>query len=298
MVAIRYFNSVDIKDDMNYDKLRLRLPAVGAAVIIVLGVLGLVRKCGGTDQGLSADYERPGGDTLAVAIEMSPLTYSFSNDTAEGFDYEILRDIAREHDIALSLHPFSNLDKAFKELYDGDYDLLVASIPTTNALKEYFPLTDAVYLDKQVLVQRADSAGGRGPISSQEQLMGDTVWVSEGSPYLTRLRNMSHELGDSIYVATLPEYSSEHLAILTALGEVKHAVVSEAIAKKIAADYPQLDIGTPISFNQFQCWAVAPGDSALLDSLNSWLKQFRATPAYKALADKYLEDRTKLKAEE
>lgn len=45
---------------------------------------------------------------------------------------------------------------------------------------------------------------------------------------------------------------------------------------------------TPISFRQFQCWAVAPGDNALLDSLNTWLTQFKATEAYRKLTEKYL----------
>lgn len=99
---------------------------------------------------------------------------------------------------------------------------------------------------------------------------------------------MSRELGESIYVVSPDKYSSEHLAILTALGEVKQAVVNEAIARRIAADYPILDIDTQISFNQFQCWAVAPGDSTLLDSLNVWLNSFKGTPAYHRLAEKYL----------
>ena len=188
--------------------------------------------------------------------------YTLRNDTAEGFDYQILRDIAAAHGLTVKFFPVAQLDEAFQGLYDHDYDMVVASMPATKALKEYFPLTDAVYLDKQVLVQRADSAGGRGKVLSQEQLLRDTVYVAEGSPFKTRLRNMSHELGETIYVETLPKYSSEHLAILTALGEVKQAVVSESVAKHIAHEYPQLDVSTPISFNQFQCWAVAPGDSA------------------------------------
>ena len=125
-------------------------------------------------------------------------------------------------------------------------------------------------------------------MTSQEQLIGDTVWVAEGSPFNTRLRNMIRELGDSIVVVSEPGYSSEHLAIRTALGEVKQAVVNEAVARHIAKRYPCLDISTPISFNQFQVWAVAPGDTVLLDSLNVWVNEFKKTPQYRALADKYL----------
>lgn len=264
------------------------MPVILSLIIIALGAIGYVRHFGSGDYAVAAKYEKPKGDTIAVAIEMSPLTYTLRNDTAEGFDYSILTGIAAEHGLTVRFYPFSQLEPAFRELNHGRYDILIASLAATNTLKNFFEVTDPVYLDRQVLVQRADSVGGRGPVTSQEQLMHDTVWVAEGSPFATRLRNMSRELGDTIFVMSSPQYSSEHLAILTALGEVKHAVVNEAVARDIAADYPQLDIGTPISFNHFQCWVVTPGDSVLLDSLNVWIKEFKQTPQYRRLADKYL----------
>lgn len=274
---------------MNVNNIYRRMPVIVAAVIVLLGAVGLVRRCTTAGPRVGYEYRRPGGDTLAVAIEMSPLTYTLHNDTVEGFDYQILRDITSAHGMAVRFYPVAQLDRAFADLYHHKYDLLVASMPSTSALKEYFPLTDAVYLDKQVLVQRRDSTG-RGAVTSQEQLLGDTVWVAEGSPGMTRLRNMSRELGDTIFIMSEPRYSAEHLAILTALGEVRQSVVNEGIARHIAADYPDLDIDTPISFNQFQVWAAAPGDSALVDSLNTWLTQFKLTPQYRALSHRYLDD--------
>ncbi len=264
------------------------MPVILSLIIIALGAIGYVRHFGSGDYAVAAKYEKPKGDTIAVAIEMSPLTYTLRNDTAEGFDYNMLSEIAAEHGVAVRFYPFSQLEPAFRDLYDRRYDILIASLTSTNSIKNFFALTEPVYLDRQVLVQRADTIGGRGPVTSQEQLMHDTVWVAEGSPFATRLRNMCKELGDTIFVMSSPRYSSEHLAILTALGEVRHAVVNEAVARDIAADYPELDINTPISFNNFQCWAVAPGDSVLLDSLNVWIKEFKQTRQYRRLADKYL----------
>ena len=273
---------------METKKIHGRASVIIAVLVIVLGFIGFARRCSSDSESVAMQYSRPQGDTIAVAIEMSPLTYTLHNDSAEGFDYSILKDIAAEHGLTVVFYPVTQLEKAFEKLDRHEYDILVASLPSTKTLKKYFPLTDAVYLDKQVLVQRRDSVGGRGPVLSQEQLMGDTVLIAEGSPFGTRLRNMTKELGDSIFVVSDPQYSSEHLAILTALGEVRQAVVSEAVARHIADKYPMLDIETPISFTQFQCWAVAPGDSALLDSLDVWLKDFKNTPRYRELSDRYL----------
>lgn len=265
------------------------LPVLLGVVLAILIVTGIFRRCsedGGSR--IVSEFVRPSGDTLSVAIEMSPLSYFLSNDTAQGYDYDMLRDISSRHNVPMVFHPFTRLDDALNGLENGTYDLVAASLPATTALKERFRLTEPVYLDKQVLVQRRDTSTGAPAITSQEQLLKDTLWIAEGSPFITRLQNMSNELGDTIHVISEKDYSPEHLAILTALGEVKQAVVNEEVARRIAKDYPVLDISTPISFNQFQTWAVAPRDSVLADSLDSWLKAFKETPAYTQLRAKYI----------
>ena len=162
-------------------------------------------------------------------------------------------------------------------------------MPATGALKEVFPLTDAVYLDKQVprattrLRQHLQAHKFPGTIAWRHR------WVAEGSPAMTRLRNISFELGDSIHVRGGGDRSAEHLGIMVALGEIRHAVVGEAVARRLADDYPNLDVETPISFNQFQTWAVAPSDSTLLRALNEWLDAFKKTERYRRLCNEYLD---------
>ena len=273
---------------MNPKKLGGRLPVIIILAVVILAAIGIYRRHEGGKSTLADTYRRPRGDTLAVAIEMGPLTYNFRNDTAAGFDYEILRDIGRRHGVDMVFHPVGQLAEAFERLNEGDYDLLVASMPSTRTLKSYFPVTDPVYIDRQVLVQYADSTSD-AYVASAAQLRGATVWLVEGSPFRTRILNMSSELGDSIHLATIPGQSAENLAMLTAKGLIPRAVVSEAAARRIAADYPGLSISTPVSLSHFQCWAVAPGDSVLLDSLNTWLAAFKTTPAFTALTQKYLQ---------
>ena len=264
-----------------------RLPILIIIIILAFAGIGIMRRCTIEDSTLADDYIRPGHDTIAVAIEMSPLTYTLRHDTASGFDYDILCDIARTHNLHLKFHPVSDLDRAFRGLDEGKYDLLVASMPATTALKEFFPLTEPVYIDRQVLVQRRDS-DSIVAVTSQKELLEDTVWIPDGAPYSSRLKNLAAELGGNIYFESKPEYSAEHLAIMTALGNIPRAVVNENIARHLTAEYPQLDISVPISLNQFQVWAVAPGDSILLDSVNSWLLQFKQTAAYDSLTTRYI----------
>ena len=47
-----------------------------AFIIVILGAIGFVRRCSGNSGDIVNEYVKPGGDTIAVAIEMSPLTYT------------------------------------------------------------------------------------------------------------------------------------------------------------------------------------------------------------------------------
>lgn len=271
-------------------KLSSRLPLVVAAVILIFIGIGAARRC--SEDGRSSLAEKlvhPGDDTLAVAIEMSPLTYTFANDTADGFDYQIIKAITSEHGVAAEFFPVANLEEAYTGLKEGKYDIVVANMPATAKLREYFPLTEAVYLDRQVLVQRRNDSTGVGEVGSALDLRDDTVFIPTGSPVRSRIENMSREMGDTVFIETLPGHNAEHLAIMTATGGIPRAVVAEAVARRVAADYPQLDYSTAVSFNQFQVWATAPGDTTLRDSLNSWLSTFSNSDAYRVLAKRYLE---------
>lgn len=280
--------SIKAKHTMKDSNTRRRLPLIVLCIIVGLMVTGTVRQCCGDRRSqLVQTYSRPSGDTLSVAIEMSPLTYTFENDTAEGFDYSIITALADSHNLPVKFCPVGNLEDAYRGLYDGKYDLLVGTMPATVRLREFFPLTDAVYLDRQVLVQRADTSGS-GAVKSQLDLRGDTVYIAAGSPLRLRLQNMARELGDTIHIVELPGLNSEHLVIMAASGDIPRAVVSSSVARRLATDYSELDTSVPLSLNQFQVWAVAPGDSLLLDSLNLWLREFRQTAAYDSLCARYL----------
>lgn len=212
------------------------------------------------------------GDTINVAIEISPTGVTMQADTLGGVYYDLLNAAARRHRRPVKFHPFTLLSTALKGLDEGRYQLVVSDIPATAELKEKYLFINPVGIDKQVLVQLRDTAGAV-PITTQFDLGGRHITVPRNSPYISRLRNLSHEIGDTIYITEDPEYSSEQLIILTALGEVPNVVVSARVAEPLLKRYPRLDASLAISFNQFQGWVLAPRDSLLRDTLNTWLTE-------------------------
>lgn len=241
-------------------------------LIIAVGAMAMIRQCS-RPQIPPRVENLAGGDTINVAIEISPMGATMVGDTLGGVYYDMLRQAAASHGMTLRFHPFTQLESALRGLDEGRYRLVVSDIPATAELKDKYIFIDPVGIDRQVLVQRRDTtvANDSSLITTQFHLAKKEVVVPKGSPYISRLINLSHEIGDTIYITEDPEYSSEQLILLTALGEVSRVVVSERVALPFLQKYPQLDASLGISFNQFHGWALAPADSALRDTLSSWL---------------------------
>lgn len=275
---------------MNTGPIKGKMPLLVSLLILVLSGMWLLNRCSRSRENTIVNsFSRPSGDTLAVAIEMSPTSYFFSGDSIVGFDYEMLRAIAKRHGLDLVFQPFAPVDYALDGLRRGDFDIVVATLPASGSIQKEFLITDDVFVDRQVLVTLKDSINDSTATEepSQLRLLGDTVWITDSSPFRERISNLSAELGDTIYVKSDPDYSAEQLVILTALGEIRQAVVNETVARRIAKDYPQIDISTPISMSQFQPWLVGNGKAQLRDSLNRWIEEFKVTPEYQALTEKY-----------
>ena len=254
-------------------------------MVLVLAVMMFTRNIArrGTGTGTAPDIR----DSLDVAIQISPMGVSTNGDTLSGFYYDMIRRMADREKLALKIDGFTQVADALEGLSAGRYDIVIADIPITKDLKENYLFTEPIYTDRQVLVQLIDSVTGLPRIQSQSDLRGDTVHIAAGSPLLSRLANLSKELGDTIYVVEDKFYGPEQMMMLTAIGQMRNVVVNEAAAKSMAKDYPQLDMSVSLSFSQFQSWAVSPRRPQLLDSLNVWISRFKSTSEFSRLVDRY-----------
>lgn len=244
-------------------------------LVAVLVVMGLLRNCRPP-----SNLEPPArgfsqGDTLDVAVVYGPGSYRMQADTLSGENHRLLTLLRDSLGWKLRLWPVASAQEALPQLAEGRYDI-VASLPSDNELKSRFLTTREVWLDRLVLIQapslRAKGASGPRRIESALELAGDTVYVEKGSSAVRRLGNLSHEIGDTIYIIEKEGLGEELMVMKTASGEWPFAVVSERTAKSMKEErYRDLDISTPVSFTQFQVWALRPSDTLLKDSLDAAL---------------------------
>lgn len=225
---------------------------------------------------------------LRIVTEYNQSGYYVAGDTIEGFQYELSQAIAELSGLEVQTHLEMSLAESFRELSDNKCDIIARNIPITSENREEFLFTEPIVLNKQVLVQRTEEANNEvKPIRNQLELAGKTLYIPKNSPALLRLQNLSHEIGDTIFVKEDELYSSEQLAIMVAKRDIDYAVCDQQIAKISKENLPEIDINTDISFTQLQSWAVRKDSPILLDSLNSWISKIKESGLYNRIYKRY-----------
>ena len=235
------------------------------------------------------DYKEimPSGE-LNVVTDYNTIGYFVSGDSTRGFQLEMMEALEKEWGIKVHLFLENSLDENLEGLLYHRYDLVARNIPVNTQLKDSFSFTDPLMLNKQVLVQRKAAYNDSiEPIRQQLKLAKKTIYVARDSPAILRLNNLSHEIGDTIYINEDPVYEAEQLVMMVAAGDIDFTVCDERVARRLSATFPEIDIETDISFTQLESWAVRRDSPVLLDSLNSWLDRFKGTKAFKTIYDKY-----------
>lgn len=232
-----------------------------------------------------AQIEQTG--TLRVVTEYNSIGFYVEGDTISGFHYELAKAFAQAKGLKLELTPLMSFSERLEGLNDGTYDLIASDLLATSESKKDLLLTLPLILNKQVLVQRKAVAGDSGYIKSQLELAGKTLHVVKESPSILRIRNMSNEIGDTIYIQEVEKYGTEQLLAMVAHGDIDYAVCDEEMARASLKSMPQLDIQTAISFTQFYSWGVSKASPILLDSLNNWIQNFREGRRYREIFQKY-----------
>lgn len=225
---------------------------------------------------------------LRAVTEYNSVSYYVDGDTLAGFSYELLKRFAEAKGLKLEITPEMSYEQRRLDLEKGKYDIIADNNVTTSELKDSLLFTRPIILNKQILVQRKrELVSDSVYISTQLDLSKKTLNVVKGSPAISRIHNLSNEIGDTINIHQIDKYGQEQLLALVASGDIDYAVCDEFIAKASLKDFPQLDISTPISFTLFYSWGINKKSKTLLDTLDTWLNHFITTKEFEELNRKY-----------
>jgi membrane-bound lytic murein transglycosylase MltF len=227
---------------------------------------------------------------IHVATEYNKLSFYVDSDTVAGFNYQLIEAFAHDMGLRPDIHLVMSEKERLNGLNNGTYDLVACNLQTTSILKDSLLLTSPIILTRQVLVQRKKGTEKAPYINSQLDLAKKTLNVPQDSPSILRIRNLSNEIGDTIYVHEIKKYGSEQLMYMVAHGDIDYAVCDENIARTYAKNLPEIDIHTAISFTQFYSWGTNKKSPVLCNKLNAWLAKYRKTDGYKRMYQKYIDN--------
>lgn len=241
------------------------------------------------------DYNRIQRDgTLRVIIEPNSMSYRIINiDSIAGLQALMIRQFAEDHGIEkVEFIPEPNLTNAIDSLLQNKVDVLAWHIPIYDQMRSKITYTIPVFTSRQMLVQRKKSKQNPDTIAfirNQLELAEKDVYILPGAFYRQRLTNLSHEIGDSIYIREIPNAVPVDLLNMLIEKHIDYAVLDEFVARVLLKrpEYKGLDMSTAISFPQNYSWALNPNTPVLCDSINAWLEVYLESKAYNKIYREY-----------
>jgi len=212
-----------------------------------------------------------------VVSEYNSIDFNTADNYLNKFQYELYQYIAQRSGLTVQ-HFFENdLETAIRKLGNNVYDVIAQNIPVTNDSRQFLDFTVQTGQSKQVLIQRKKNNDDSGLfISNQLYLANQTIYVTKNSPAILRLKNLSEEIAEPIYIKEIAGYTPEQLINCVANSEINYAAVDKDIILRNAKSFPNIDFSTDISFTQLQAWALRKNSPVLLDSMNVWIAEFKS----------------------
>lgn len=236
---------------------------------------------------------------LKVIIENSSTSYFIYKGQPMGYDYELLQRYAEYAGVRLQFIVTQDLEDGFRKLNLGEGDILAYNLTVTNERRKRIAFTHYHNLVRLVLIQRKMDNWYQmklheieaGLLRNPVDLIGKEIVVRKGSSYVSRLKNLSDEIGGEIRVTEAgPEETTENLIHQVATGKITYTVAEENVALLNATYFPVLDVNTAVSLPQQIAWGVRKNGNQLLSSLNGWIDQMRQETDYYVIYNRYFKN--------
>lgn len=258
----------------------------------LLGIILFVFLLGSCKNNPVATYDfeeiKSAGELTIITLSSST-SYFIYKDEPMGYDYDLAKDFCNFHGLKLNIKVAQNSTKLLEMLANGEGDLIASPVPVQTGLKDSVLYCGLEQISHQVLVQRRDKKNRM--VRDVTQLIDKEIYVKHDTKYHQRILNLDAELGNGIIIKDIEKdtITEEDLIAMVSHKEIDYTVADEYIAKLNKTYYSNIDISTPLSFDQRAMWAVRKTTPLLAQALNEWFSQNNKKPTYRATLKKYFE---------
>jgi len=223
---------------------------------------------------------------LIVATEDDFRPFEFIKDgKATGFDNELIEDMRKSapFEIKQEIIPWTGI---LAGVSTGKYDAAITAVIITKERKQSLDFTSPIADATHYYVKRKDDKS----ISAIKDLNGKTVGVQAGSALLARLPELGAmlekeggKLGKVVEYTSYPEAYQD-----LALGRVDYVVNTVINLQTMVAEKPGVfELGQAVSGKSFPAWAVAKGNTELLEFLNGFIAKEKESGRFAELQKKW-----------
>ena len=255
--------------------------------------------------------------TLTVLAPYNSTTYFLYRGEPLGYEYELLREFAKENALAFKIIVVTDQKSFFPMLNAGDGDIVAARLIPTAENRQTVTFTRELYRTAPSLVQQetppvksnmtdaAKQALKPAPdapleeieiqaqrISRPADLAGERVDVPEKSAYKKVLLELNDEISGDIHVVEWEgKIQDEGLAQKVARGEIEFTVLPANLADLKEAEFKNLKVRPILGASHSVAWAVRNNAPELKNVLDAWIGEKKNTPLFERLYKKYFTDR-------
>jgi membrane-bound lytic murein transglycosylase MltF len=225
---------------------------------------------------------------LRICGEEDLFSFYSDEEGTHGFHYELVQAFAKKHGLQVIYTSKNNLEDRIKSLQNDECDLLVGPLPITSDLGNILVFTEPLYVSQFVLIQRKNTKIIPHKMVRNLINFGDKdIYTTHNRAIESRLHHLSAEISDTIRIRNWNNADNERLIALVASGLIDYGACDMYVAQSYLKRYPSIDCETAISFNHFEAWAIKPGKTELLDSLNAFISSYKNGLEYAELKSKY-----------
>jgi membrane-bound lytic murein transglycosylase F len=260
-------------------------------------------------------------DTLTAIAAYNSTTYFIYRGEPMGYEYDLLKQFAADHGLALKVIVVQNRDSMFAMLRSGKVDVVANRLVPAPQDSGVVAYTRALYQVPPVVVQRKDppavaaaklpkpadtlikegtAPGGATPnaaatsirariVQRPADLAGKRVTLPQDSPFRWTLLELSDTITGDIRVVEM-DSSSEALIRSVAKGTVDYTVAQGNLAQLQSAYFKNLLIRPVIGESKKVAWAIRRDDRTLLDTLNAWIADEKRSTLIDRTYKKYFVD--------
>ena len=237
--------------------------------------------------------------TLRVLTRNHPASYFIWRGELMGFDYDLLKQFAREHKLRLSMVvPGPDADLA-EALNSGMGDLVAASLTVTDARRAQGMVFSRSYLkvtEQLIAAKTQEPAVDNIPLAGL--LAGQTVAVNPLSSFydhLTALQQDQAEPTDIANIVPVEGATTEQLIDAVAVGKYRYTVADSHLVAIERTYRDDFSVVGELPGERDIAWAVRPDQPELLKRLNTFLKKHHRDLFFNVTYNKYFKEEKRIR---